>query len=335
MVPTIILKRLLHTLPTLVGIVVVVFVLLRVVPGDPIVMMIPSEATPDDIARLRAFYGLDGSILQQFGIYIRNLLVGNFGTSITMKQDVLRLVLGRLPATLELALSAITIAVLVGVSLALVSTYTRTRWLVALIDGFNSIALAIPEFLWGLLLILIFGVLLPWLPISGRYDPSQTTSFATGFYLFESVLSGQMTVAAGLVQHLLLPSLTLALPLIAVIARVLRSSLQSVMTQDYIDFARVHGFGKLHILVRYAVPNALLPTLTITGTHFVFLVGGTVLVELIFGYPGIGNMLYTAAVNRDLPLIQGVTIVFAVVFIFFNLAIDITYSLIDPRVTHR
>src|SRR5471032_737634 len=135
MIPAILFRRSLHTLPTLVGVIVAVFVLLRVVPGDPIVMMIPSEATPDDIARLRAFYGLDGSIPHQFGIYIRNLLAGNIGTSITMKQDVLRLVLGRLPATLELAVSAITIAVLAGTSLALVSTYTRARWLVAVIDG--------------------------------------------------------------------------------------------------------------------------------------------------------------------------------------------------------
>jgi peptide/nickel transport system permease protein len=335
MIRGIILRRSIHTLPTLLGVIVVVFVLLRVVPGDPIVMMIPSEATPADVARLRAFYGLDGSLTDQFVAYIRHLLVGNLGTSITMKQDVLGLVLGRLPATLELAVTAITIAVLAGTFLALTSIYSRARWLVAMIDGFNSIALAIPEFLWGLLLILAFGVLLPWLPISGRYDPSQATAFTTGFYFLESVLTGQLSTALQLGVHLLLPALTLALPLIAIIARVLRSSLQSVMTQDYIGFARVHGFGRLQILLRYALPNALLPTLTVTGTHFVFLVGGTVLVELIFAYPGIGNMLYTAAVNRDLPLIQGVTIIFAVLFIFFNLAIDLAYSLVDPRVRHR
>ncbi len=316
------------------GIIVAIFVLLRVVPGDPIAMMIPSEATPEDIARLKAFYGLDKSIGDQFLIYVSNLANGNFGVSIALKQDVLGLVLGRLPATLELAMVAIVIAVVCGGLLALTSIYTRARWLVALIDGFNSVALAIPEFLWGLLLILAFGIFLPVLPISGRIDPSNATSFSTGFYLGESLLSGRFEVAFGLLQHLLLPAVTLALPLMAIIARVLRSSLLSVMTQDYISFARVHGFGKLHVLVRYALPNALLPTLTVTGTHFVFLVGGTVLVELIFAYPGIGNMLYGAAVNRDLPLIQGVTIVFATMFIAFNLMIDLAYGLIDPRVRY-
>jgi peptide/nickel transport system permease protein len=205
---------------------------------------------------------------------------------------------------------------------------------VLLIDGFNSVALAIPEFLWGLLLILAFAVLLPVLPISGRVNPAEATHFSSQFYFLESLAKGQLHTAGDLIQHLVLPAMTLALPLIAIIARVLRSSLQSVMTQDYISFARVHGFGKLHVLIRYALPNALLPTLTVTGTHFVFLVGGTVLVELIFAYPGIGNMLYGAAINRDLPLIQGVTIVFAILFIVFNLAIDLSYALIDPRVRY-
>jgi len=332
--PAVLLRRLLHTIPTLVGIVVIVFVLLRVVPGDPVAMMIPPEATPADVARLREFYGLDKSIPGQFAVYVGNLAVGDFGTSITLRQPVLGLVLGRLPATLELAVTAIIMATVVGMLLALVSIYTRSRWLTAVIDGFNSLALAIPEFLWGLLLILAFGVLLPLLPISGRFDPSQNATFTTDFYLTESIVTGHFGVALELLQHLLLPAVTLALPLMAIIARVLRSSLQSVMTQDYIGFVRVHGFGKLHILLRYALPNALLPTFTVTSTHFVFLVGGTVLVELIFAYPGIGNMLYAAAVNRDLPLIEGVTLIFAILFVLFNLLIDLTYAFIDPRMRH-
>ena len=334
MLANLILRRLLQAIPTLIGVIIVVFVLLRVVPGDPIAMMIPSEATPADIERLKEFYGLNGSIGQQFVLFLRHLVGGDFGVSISLKQDVLSLVLGRLPATLELAACAIIIAVATGMALALVSIYTRSPILVLAIDSFNSIALAIPEFLWGLLLILAFAVLVPVLPISGRVDPSAATGFSTQFYLLESLVRGEFTAAIDIAQHLVLPAMTLALPLIAIIARVLRSSLQTVMTQDYINFARVHGFGKFHVLIRYALPNAILQTLTVTGTHFVFLVGGTVLVELIFAYPGIGNMLYGAAVNRDLPLIQGVTIVFAVLFIAFNLAIDLSYALIDPRVRY-
>jgi ABC-type dipeptide/oligopeptide/nickel transport system permease component len=331
---SLIVRRLVQAIPTLIGVIIVVFVLLRVVPGDPIAMMIPSEATPADIERLKEFYGLNGSIWQQFVIFLRHLAVGDFGVSISLKRDVLSLVLGRLPATLELAACAIAIAVTMGFALALLSIYTRSPMLVLLIDGFNSVALAIPEFLWGLLLILAFAVLMPVLPISGRIDPSEETRFSSQFYLLESLTRGELRTAWDLAQHLALPAMTLALPLIAIISRVLRSSLRSVMTQDYINFARLHGFSKLQVLIRYALPNALLPTLTVTGIHFVFLVGGTVLVELIFAYPGIGNMLYGAAVNRDLPLIQGVTIVFAVLFIAFNLCIDLSYALIDPRVRY-
>lgn len=334
MSPALLLRRLLLAIPTLFGVAVVVFVLLRIVPGDPIAMMVPGEATPEDIARLRASYGLDKSIPVQFAIYLGHLLQGDFGVSISLKQDVLTLVLGRLPATLELALTAITLAVSCGFTLALAATYWRGSWLESVVDGINSIALAIPEFLWAMLLILAFAVLMPIFPISGRIDPLSATAFTTQFYLIESLAKGQFKLAAELLGHLALPAVSLALPLIAVIARVLKSSLQEVMVQDYILLARVKGFSNLRILVGEALPNALLPTITLTGVHFIFLVGGTVLVELIFAYPGIGNMLFGAASNRDLPLIQGVTLVFALLFILLNIAIELTYALVNPRLRH-
>ncbi len=332
MSPAYVLRRLLLAIPTMLGVAVVVFVLLRIVPGDPIAMMIPGEATPEDIARLRAAYGLDKSIPVQFGLYLVQLAQGNFGVSISLKQDVLGLVLGRLPATLELACVAIVLSVACGVSLALASTYWRGSWVENITDAVNSIALAIPEFLWALLLILVFAVLMPLFPISGRIDPMRAAAFSTQFYLFESIARGQFALAGELMSHLALPAVALALPLTAVIARVLKSSLLEVLVQDYILLARVKGFGNLRILVREALPNALLPAITVTGVHFIFLVGGTVLVELIFSYPGIGNMLFGAASNRDLPLIQGVTIVFALIFILLNIAIDLTYALVNPRV---
>ena len=168
MSPALLLRRLLLAIPTLFGVAVVVFVLLRIVPGDPIAMMVPGEATPEDIARLRASYGLDKSIPVQFVLYLGQLLQGNFGVSISLKQDVLALVLGRLPATLELAGVAITLAVVCGVTLALAATYWRGSWMESAVDGVNSVSLAIPEFLWALLLILAFAVLMPLFPISAR-----------------------------------------------------------------------------------------------------------------------------------------------------------------------
>lgn len=334
MSPAYLLQRLLLTLPTLAGVAVVVFVLLRVVPGDPIAMMVVGEATPEDIATLRRAYGLDEPVWKQFLIFLADLARADFGTSISLKQDVLALIFGRLPATLELALVAMAIAVVAGIGLALAGTHWRGTWVEVFIDGVNSVALAIPEFLWALLLVIAFGVLLPWLPIAGRLDPARAVTFATQFYLVESLARGELRLASEIGQHLVLPALALALPLVAIIARVLKTSLAEVLLQDYILLARVKGFGSARILVREALPNAILPTITVSGVHFIFLVGGTVLVELIFSYPGIGNMLFGAAVNRDLPLIQGVTVVFALLFVALNLLIDLTYTLINPRVRH-
>lgn len=335
MTPAAILRRLLLAIPTMFGVALVVFVLLRVVPGDPIAMMIPGEATPADIAKLRETYGLDKPIPQQFVVYLGQLARGDLGVSISLKQDVLKLVLARLPATLELACVAIVLSVFFGLVLGLAATFWRKTWLESGVDAVNSVALAIPEFLWALLLILGFAVLLPVFPISGRIDPVRAVAFTTQFYLFESIAKGNFSMARELLSYLALPAIALSLPLMAVIARVLKTSLAEVLVQDYILLARVKGFGSLRILLREALPNALLPTITVTGVHFIFLVGGTVLVELIFSYPGIGNMLFSAASNRDLPLIQGVTIVFALLFILINIAIDLTYALVNPRVTQR
>lgn len=320
------------TLPTLFGVTLFVFVLVRVVPGDPIAMMIPGEATPADIARLRAIYGLDRSILQQFLIFLHNVFSGDFGTSISLKQDVLHLIMERLPATLELAFLSLIIAVIVGVTFALVAVHWHRRWPESAVNGTSAIALAIPEFLWALLLILLFSVSIPLFPISGRIDPGSTAEFYSQFYLLESLLTGRFALFGEVLQHMTLPALSLAMPLIAVIARVLKSSLLDAVNQDYVLLAEAKGFSPSYVLIRHALPNALIPTVTITGAQFTLLVGGTVLVELIFAYPGIGNMLYGAAVNRDLPLMQGVTIVFAVIFMLLNICVDLSYALINPRV---
>jgi peptide/nickel transport system permease protein len=325
-------RRLGMTLPTLFGVTVFVFVLLRVVPGDPIAMMIPGEASPLDIARLRASYGLDRSIPVQFIVFLRNIFSGDFGTSISLRQDVLRLVMERLPATLELAFLALGIAVVVGTAFALIAVHWHRRWPETAVDGVSAVALAIPEFLWALLLILLFSVSIPLFPISGRIEPVSTAEFHTQFYLLESLLTGRLALFGEVLQHMTLPAVSLALPLIAVIARVLKSSLLDAINQDYVLLAEAKGFSPAYVLIRHALPNALIPTVTITGAQFTLLVGGTVLVELIFAYPGIGNMLYGAAVNRDLPLMQGLTIVFAVIFMLLNICVDLSYALINPRV---
>jgi peptide/nickel transport system permease protein len=328
------LRRLLIALPTLLGVALIVFVLMRVVPGNPIAMMIAPGASEADVERLRGLYGLDRPILEQFGIWLGQLVQGDLGVSITQRRSVLALIGERLPATLELAAAAMIAASLLGGALAVVGTYWRGRWPEAAIDGFTGIILAIPDFLWALILILVFGVLVAVLPISGRIDPRLGFDFATQFYLAESLVRGAFGVFLTLLSHLVLPAAALALPLVAVITRVLKSSLAEAMTQDYVQMARVRGFSRLRLILGEALGNALIPTVTLSGVQFTFLLGGTVLVERIFAYPGIGNMAIAAVIGRDLPLIQGLVLTFAVMFIALNLAIDMSYALLNPRLRH-
>lgn len=327
-------KRLAMAIPTLFGVAIVVFVLLRVVPGDPVAMMIPPGARASDILRLRALYGLDLPIWQQFLHWLWSVAHGDFGISISLRQGVLGLILSRLPATLELSLAAIVLAVVLGILLGVAATYWRGRWPEVLVDGASGLGMAIPDFLWGLLFILALGVLFPILPISGRIDPDIDVQFVTPFIFLESLLRGEVAAFLSICAHLILPATALALPLTAAIARILKSALKEAMSQDYILMARVKGFTKARIIWGEAFRNALVPTVTLSGVQFTFLVGGTVLVERVFSYPGIGNLAIDAVINRDLPLIQGIVLTFAVIFIALNLLIDMTYVLLNPRVRH-
>lgn len=328
------LSRLLTTLVTLFGVAAVVFFVVRVVPGDPIAMMLPPGATDADIDRLRALYGLDGSIPEQFLIWFGNVLHGDFGTSITTRQPVLALVLNRLPATLELSLLALLMAVLVGGASAVLGTRLRGRRAEAAIDVANGVGLSVPDFLWGLALILVFGVLWPVFGISGRVSPRLELPFATQFYLVESLLRLRFDLTRDLLGHMFLPALALALPFAAIVSQLLKQSLKETVNLDYAVLARTHGYGETRVILREALPNALLPTLTLIGVQFTFLMGGTVIVERLFSYEGLGNMAIDAVINRDLPLIQGIVILFALLFTGVNLAVDMSYALLNPRLRH-
>ena len=327
-------RRLILIPPTLFGVAAIVFVLLRVVPGDPIAMMIPPGASPADIVRLRAFYGLDQPMLQQFITWLGQALGGNFGRSISVHQNVFELVLARLPATLELALLATLIAVVLGLITAMIGIHLRGRGAEWVVDGVVGVLLAIPDFLWALILLLLFGVLIPLLPISGRIDPQLDISFRSNFYLLESLLTGRLDVANALLHHMILPALALALPFAALVARILKTSLAEAEDQDYAQVARARGFSRSEILLREVFPNALIPTVALGGVQVTLLLGGTVLVERIFSYEGIGNMAIDAVINRDFPLIQGLVLTFAVLFIGLNLLVDLVVTLLDPRLRH-
>ncbi len=328
------LLRLLTTAVTLIGVAVIVFFVIRVVPGNPIAMMLPPGATEADIARLTARYGLDRSIPEQFLIWAQGVLQGDFGMSITTNQPVLGLVLGRLPATLELSIMALVIAILIGGVMALTGTRRRGTKVEAGIDVANGMALSVPDFLWGLILMLVFGVLWPVFHISGRVTPSLELPFTTNFYLFESVLRLRFDLWADIVAHMFMPALALAIPLAAIIGQLLKQSLKETMHLDYVTLSRTKGYGENHVILREALPNAILPTLTLVGVQFTFLIGGTVIIERLFSFEGLGNMAIDAVINRDLPLIQGIVILFAAVFTAVNLVVDLSYALLNPRLRH-
>lgn len=328
------LLRLSTTAVTLIGVAVIVFFVIRVVPGNPIAMMLPPGATEADIVRLTAQYGLDKSIPAQFLIWCQGVVQGDFGTSITSNQPVLSLVLGRLPATLELSIMALVIAVVLGGIIALTGTRNRGTKLEAALDVGNGMALSVPDFLWGLVLILLFGVLWPVFHISGRVTPSLDLPFSSNFYLFESLIRLRFDLWADIVSHMFMPALALAIPLAAIIGQLLKQSLKETMHLDYVTLARTKGYGENHVITREALPNAILPTLTLVGVQFTFLIGGTVIIERLFSYEGLGNMAIDAVINRDLPLIQGIVILFAAIFTAVNLVVDLSYALLNPRLRH-
>jgi peptide/nickel transport system permease protein len=324
-------KRLLWALPTLFGVLVVVFVLLRLAPGDPIAMMIGPGASPEDIRALRALYGFDRSVPAQFVVYLQQAASGQFGRSITLKQDVFDLVRAHLPLTLELAGLALTLAIGIGLAAALAATYWRGRVVERVIDALTGFVTAIPDFLWGLAGILFLGVVWPVLPVFGLLDAAHSFRPVSGFMLTESLLRGHFEVFASALYHLLWPALSLALPLAAMIARVLKASLVDTLALDYILIAQVKGYSPWQVLWREALPNALIPALTLAGVQFTFLIGGTVLIEKLFGLPGLGTMAIDAVINRDLPLIQGIVLTFALLFIIVNLAVDVINVRLDPK----
>lgn len=323
--------RIFSIMITLGGVAIIVFFVIRVVPGNPISMMLPPGATEDDILRLKALYGFDKTIIQQFFIWINGVLHGDFGNSISLRQPVLSLVLGRLPATLELSIMALIIACLLGGLLALLGTRLRETKTEGIIDGINGMAMSVPDFLWGLVFILLFGVMWPIFHISGRISPSIDINFLTQFYLLESIVRLDFKVFKDLLAHMLMPALALSIPLAAIISQLLKQSLKETMHLDYVTLSRTKGYGETHVILREALPNAVLPTLTLVGVQFTFLIGGTVIIERLFSYEGLGNMAIDAVINRDLPLIQGIVILFALIFTFVNLFVDLTYTLLNPK----
>lgn len=327
----IVFRRILVAIPLILLVSILVFVVLRLIPADPLAMAVPPNATKADIEAMRREMGLDLPIMEQYVIWLGQILSGNFGRSIAFGQPVLTLVGQSLPATIELAFLSAVLATVIGIAGGLLMYYLRGGIGEQVTDLSSTFMMSIPEFLWGLFLILIVGVSLDLLPFAGRLEAGQTVPKATGFLLLDALISGQIDVFGNALEHMILPCLALALGTAPLIMRILRSSLLEVSHEDYITMARLRGLSERQILLNHAFKNAFLPTLTLMGVQFGFLFGGTLLVEVIFSYPGLGNLMVEAVRNTDLPIIQGVALVYALAVLIINLFVDLSYLTLNPK----
>src|SRR6267142_3447253 len=330
-ISAIVLRRLLLAIPTLLLLSLVVFVVLRMLPVDPLAMLLPASATAADAAALRQQLGFDKPIPQQFLIWLWEAVNGNLGSSINFRQPVVQLMLAAVPATLELTLTGLLLALVISVPGGVLAFVLHQRRHEAAADLIVALMQSVPSFLWCLLLILAFGVFWPVLPFSGRVGDGVTLPDITGFALVDLLLVGRFEAWLSAVSHLLLPALALALGFAPLVIRALRSSLIDAANEPYVEVARLRGLSETRILCRHMLKNASLPTITMIGVQFGFLFGGALLVEMIFGFPGVGNLMVQAVKGNDLPLIQGIALIFCVLMLVITVIVDVLYAVLNPR----
>ena len=307
-------KRIAATVPVLLIVAVLVFLLLRLTPGDPAAIIAGDAASPENIAKIRENFGLDKPLPVQFGIWFGNLMRGDLGESYFFKIKVAALIGQRIEPTLALSLCTIVIAVLVAVPLGVLAAWKQGGWLDRALMGFSVMGFSIPVFVLGYLLIWLVSLKLGWLPVQGYQR------LEGGFLPF--------------IRHLILPSITLSVIYIALIARVTRAAVQDVLSEDYIRTARAKGLPEFRVLLSHALANAAVPIITVIGIGIALLIGGVVVTESVYGIPGLGRLTVDAVLARDFPTIQGVILFFSFVYVLINLLVDISYLFFDPRIRY-
>jgi peptide/nickel transport system permease protein len=327
-------KRFLTIVPVLVGISIIVFSFIHLIPGDPAVTMLGERATPERVAEIRAQLGLDRPLTTQYLIYVGKILRGDLGASILRGDPVLLDLVRRFPATVELATSAILIAIVVGVPMGIIAAVWRN----SLFDGFSRMValtgVSMPIFWLGLMLAWFFGVVLGWLPTGFRLGTEVTLTPVTNFHVLDSLLTKNPQALASSLRHLILPAVCLSTIPMAVIARMTRASLLEVLSQDYIRTAESKGLPQQAVILRHAMRNALLPVMTVTGLQVGRLLAGAILTETIFSWPGIGLWIFESIQARDYPIVQGATLFIATIFVTVNLITDLLYATVDPRIKY-
>ena len=324
-------RRLVHLVFILVGVSALAFSMLRLIPGDPAHLLLGEFASPAEVARIRETLGLDASYPYQYLIFVKNLLRGDLGLSIRTRTPVLEEILIRFLATLELSVAAMLISSVVGLLAGIVSAVRKQSVFdyIAMVTALAGISM--PIFWLGLMLIYLFSVKWALLPMMGRLTMGVDQPAITGLVMVDSLLQGRPDLCLNALRHLILPAFTLATIPMAIVARMSRSSMLEVMSKDYIRTARAKGVARGAVILKHALKNALMPIVTVIGLNFGLLLGGAVLTETIFSWPGLGRYVVDSLLARDYPAVQGCILFFAVIMVLVNLVVDILYFSLDPR----
>ena len=328
--------KLLYLIPTMIGITLVAFGFIRLLPGDPVLLMAGERGvSAERYAQIAAQLGYDKPMWQQYLHYLNNLLHGDLGNSLVTKKPVLAEFLTLFPATVELGLVAIIIATLIGVPVGVLAAIKRGSWFDQISMTGALVGFSMPIFWWGLLLIIFFSGILQWTPVSGRISLMYFFPPVTGFMLIDSLLSGQKGAFTSALSHLILPSVVLATIPLAVIARQTRSAMLEVMGEDYVRTARAKGLSSTRVIGVHALRNAMIPVITTIGLQIGVLLAGAILTETIFSWPGIGKWMIDSISRRDYPVVQSGLLLIAAIVMIVNLIVDLTYGLINPRIRHK
>ncbi len=330
-----ILERVLATLPIMFGVAIIVFLFIRLTPGDPVDIMMGQggAVSAGEMEQLRSEFHLDEPLHVQLWIFLRDAIRGNLGYSYVLKRPVTQLIAERLPATIELALGALIISLLIAMPIGIFSAVKQN----SLVDRFSMagafLGISMPSFWLAIIMIMFFSVSLRWLPVQGRIGYEAQLQEVTGFYVLDSILTRNWEALSSSIKHLILPSIALGAAVAAVIARVLRSSMLETLRSDYVTLARSKGAPESRVVMKHALRNALIPTITVIGLQVGILLGGNMIIETVFGWPGLGSMVVDAIFDRDFPLIQGSVMVYAFTFVMASLIVDILYTYLNPKIT--
>lgn len=327
-------NRLLQTVTVVIGVTVIVFSLMHLTPGDPVEIMMENSGfvEPGEIQRLRHEMGLDRPLPVQYLAFLSGIVRGDLGVSMTTRRPVREMIASRLPATVELTLAAILVSLVIALPVGVISAVRRY----SVLDKVGTVSalfgVSTPDFWLGLVLIVIFSVGLGWLPTAGRIDYGFAPPPITGLYVLDSLLTGNRAALGNALRHLAMPALTVGTAMAALTMRVTRSSMLEVVRQDYVTFARSKGLSEAAVVIHHALRNALIPTLTVVALNMGVLLGGNMVVESVFGWPGLGRLVVQSIFYRDYPVVQGAVLVYALTYVTLNFLADVAYVVINPRV---